>query len=130
MSISTITSTAKVDMTSHNVAKPTDMQAASVVVQAKVDQAVVNAKSVTPITEKDKKVTEKDLKNITQAMNQFMENMNADLHFSVHEKTKQLMVRLVDEKTNKVLKEFPSHEFLDMMAGIQEYVGIILDKKA
>ncbi len=40
------------------------------------------------------------------------------------------MVRLVDDKTQKVLKEFPPHEFLDMIAKIREHVGILLDTKA
>ena len=79
---------------------------------------------------KEKKIDKKDLTPVTEAMNKFMEIMNANLEFSVHEKTHRLMVRLVDVKTNTILKEFPPHEFLDTIAKIQAYVGAILDKKA
>lgn len=71
-----------------------------------------------------------DLESMSQALNQFMTMMNADLHFTVHEKTNTLMVRLVDETQNRVLREFPSHELLDTMVRIREYVGSLLDKKA
>ena len=39
------------------------------------------------------------------------------------------MVQIVDQSNDKVLKEFPSREFLDTMAAIRDYVGILLDKK-
>jgi len=71
-----------------------------------------------------------DGKNITEAMNKFMEALNADLQFVLHEKTNRMMVKIVDIKTQKVLKEFPPHELLDTLAAISEYVGALLDKKA
>ena len=71
-----------------------------------------------------------DLKFVSESMNHFMKLMNADLQFSVHEKTHRVMVKLVDESTKEVLKEFPPEEFLDMIAKIQEYVGMLVDKKA
>ncbi len=70
------------------------------------------------------------VKNQAQALTKLMQLMNADLQFEVHEETKSLMVKLVDVKTQKVLKEFPPHEFLDMIAKIRHYVGVLLDKQA
>ena len=70
------------------------------------------------------------LNELTAAMNKFMESLSADLQFAVHEKTQQLMVRLVDVKNQRVIKEFPSHEFLDTMARIRENIGAFLEKRA
>lgn len=75
-------------------------------------------------------VSRDELDTLTQELNSFMQNFNADLHFAIHEKTKHLMVQLIDERKNKVLREYPSHEFLDMIARISDYVGVLLDKKA
>jgi flagellar protein FlaG len=77
----------------------------------------------------NKKPDKEDLERITDETNKFMQMINTDLQFSVHEKTKQLMVQVVDTKEQRVIKEFPSHEFLDTMAKIREYVGFLLDKK-
>lgn len=74
-------------------------------------------------------VSRDDLKIMTEEMNKFMQLMNADIQFTMHEKTQQLMVQVVDTKQQKVLREFPSHEFLDTMSKIRDYVGMILDKK-
>ena len=92
----------------------------------------VSDKSVTATT--DEKVHRKpvDLKHLTQmteAMNKFVQAMDANIRFKIHEKSNQLMVQVVDQTKNIVLKEFPSSEFLDTIAAIRDYVGILLDKK-
>jgi len=71
-----------------------------------------------------------DVDQVTDRMNKLMELINTDLQFSVHEKTKRLIVQMVDKRDGTVLKEFPPHELLDTIANIQEYVGLLLDKKA
>lgn len=81
-------------------------------------------------TEKDKKpIGEEELSALTYEMNKFLEMINSDIQFSLHEKTKRLIVRVVDTRDNRVLKEFPPHEMLDTIAKIREYVGFLLDKK-
>ncbi|CQR70453.1 flagellar protein FlaG [Sporomusa ovata DSM 2662] len=67
---------------------------------------------------------------ITNDMNKIIELFTADLKFVLHDKTKRLMVQLIDIKEQKVLKEFPPHQLLDTLAAIREYVGVLLDKKA
>jgi flagellar protein FlaG len=70
------------------------------------------------------------VEKLTEKMNNFMESLNIDIQFSLHEKTNRLIVQVVDKRDGTVLKEFPSREFLDTIANIQEYVGMLLDKKA
>ena len=76
-----------------------------------------------------KPVDLEDVTQMTEAMNRFVEAMDANIRFMIHQKTNELMVQVVDQDSKKVLKEFPSHEFLDTMAAIRNYVGILLDKK-
>ena len=52
-----------------------------------------------------------------------------NLQFEIHEKTDRLMVKFVDRTDQRVIKEFPPRELLDTLAAIQEYVGVLLDKK-
>ena len=78
----------------------------------------------------EKQISKDDLINMSKMMSQFLAMTNLDLKFDVHEDTNRLMVNLVDGKANRVLKTFPSKEFLDMVARIKDYVGMIVDKKA
>ena len=73
--------------------------------------------------------TEEELKTMSAAMNRFVQMLNSDLQFEVHSESQQLMVKFVDVRQNRVLKEFPSKEFLDMISSIRDYVGVLVDKK-
>ncbi|MCO1601321.1 flagellar protein FlaG [Desulfosporosinus nitroreducens] len=102
-----------------------------------VDSGLINKsgdvadKSVTATTdEKGKKPTDlQELTQKTEAMNKFIKAMDTNIQFKLHEGTNQLMVQVVDQDSDKVLKEFPPSEFLDTIAAIRDYVGILLDKK-
>jgi flagellar protein FlaG len=72
-----------------------------------------------------------NLHRVTAAMNQFVDALDTDTHiqFKLHQKTNELMVQVVDQKTDKVIREYPTKEFLDTIAAIRTYVGLMLDKK-
>ena len=74
-------------------------------------------------------LTREDVNQLTDHLNEFMKTINTDLQFELHEETKQMMIRFVDQKDHRVIKEFPPHELLDTLAAIRDYVGLLLDKK-
>ena len=81
------------------------------------------------MTQKEKGKQEQ-VKPTTEALNNFLEFMGAEIRFKVHEKSQRLFVQLVSEKDQRVLRQYPPEEFLDMVARIREFVGIFLDRKA
>lgn len=92
----------------------------------------VSDKSVTAPTDEKvhkKPVNLQDLTQMTEAMNKFIQAMDANIRFTIHEKSNRLMVQVIDQVNGNVIKEFPSSEFLDTIAAIRDYVGILLDKK-
>lgn len=101
-------------------------------VQSEKLSDLVADKSLTSKTEdrvKNNPVYLQEVTHMTEAMNKFVQAMDANIRFTVHEKSNQLMVQVIDQANDIVLKEFPSSEFLDTMAAIRDYVGILLDKK-
>lgn len=72
---------------------------------------------------------EDQMHTITEIMNKFVAQWNADLRFSVHKETSLLTVKFVDVKNDKVLKEFPSEEYLTMISNIRKYIGTLVDEK-
>lgn len=104
---------------------PVDTKPAENKVESPVKPERIDAQSSQESEEEKKTV-----KTTVEAVNQFMQVMNADLKFALHEKTQRLMVQLIDPKDNRVLREYPSKEFLDMIARIRDFVGIFMDKKA
>lgn len=77
----------------------------------------------------DLKLSKENLDTITKTMNELMQSFNAKIHFQIHDKTQELMVQVVDESTNTVIKEFPPHQLLDTIAAIRDRIGVLLDKR-
>ena len=75
-------------------------------------------------------LTKEELQTVASDLSDFMQSLNTDIEFSIHEKSGRMLVKVVDTKTHDILKEFPPEELLDTIGAIREYVGALLDKKA
>ncbi len=53
---------------------------------------------------------------------------NKEFKFSMHEETKQIMIKVIDKATQEVIKEFPSEKILDMVASMCEASGLFIDE--
>ncbi|MBF8982958.1 flagellar protein FlaG [Lutibacter sp. B2] len=73
---------------------------------------------------------EKQLIKSIEKENKDLKITNIDLKFSIHEKTKQIMVKVIDDTTKEVIREIPSKKILDMVADMMEKAGLFVDKKA
>ncbi|MBF0545316.1 MAG: flagellar protein FlaG [Candidatus Riflebacteria bacterium] len=85
----------------------------------------------------DKEKDSKDSKAPTEKLNRAIDtaNQTADafdrtIKFQLHEKTKEYVISVIDTKTDKVIREIPPKEFLDMVAKMRDYIGMVFDKKA
>lgn len=52
-----------------------------------------------------------------------------ECQFSVHQDTKQIIIKLVDINTRQVVKEIPSEKILDMVAKMCDLAGVFVDAK-
>jgi flagellar protein FlaG len=51
------------------------------------------------------------------------------LHFEVDEDTKRVIVKVIDTKTDKVIKEIPPEQMVRLAAKIQEMIGLLVDEE-
>ena len=73
---------------------------------------------------------EERLDSAVEKLNETARVFNRSLKFSIHEATNRTMISVIDTETDKVIREIPSEEALDIVAKMQEYLGLIFDKKA
>jgi flagellar protein FlaG len=79
----------------------------------------------------NKKVTEKELKNAVDKLNKFLEDNKTHAEYEYHDTFKHdLMIRIVDNESGKVIQEVPPRKILDMVSKMLEIVGVLIDKKA
>ncbi|WP_094603821.1 hypothetical protein SPSIL_042310 [Sporomusa silvacetica DSM 10669] len=78
---------------------------------------------------RDADLSTEKLEGITDGLNDFMQYLNTNLKFVLHQKTDRLMVQIVDIKSQKVLREAPPKEILDVVAKIHDLIGALIDQK-
>ncbi len=120
-----------------------------VTVQEKPAKTELKLTQVEPVEKKQVSVTDKaaefikdgrkddssqELKDATvidaiENANRALKMNNSYMKFSIHEKTHQIMVRIVDSETDEVLREIPSEKVLDMVAKMWELAGVLVDEK-
>lgn len=78
---------------------------------------------------KKKELSKEDVAAMSDALNKFMEQANCDIEFKYCQKLDRLTMQVVDRKTKEIIKEFPPKQMLDVLIGIKEWVGVLIDKK-
>ena len=54
---------------------------------------------------------------------------NTVAKYGFHDETNRVTIKIVDKNSDKVIKEFPAEETLDMIAKVWELAGVFLDEK-
>lgn len=72
---------------------------------------------------------ERQLIDAIEKSNVDLKVLNTNLKFSIHEKTKQISVKIINSDTKEVIKEIPPEKILDMVAAMLERAGIFMDKR-
>jgi len=80
--------------------------------------------------EKQKGIDRKQLDQIVKKLSQQFRSTYTSLDFSIDDKTKSLVVKVIDSDSEKVIRQIPPDEVLAIRARIQELLGAIFDKEA
>lgn len=73
--------------------------------------------------------TEKSVIDAIEKANKLIIGTRTEMEFSIHEKTKEIMVKVIDSDTKEVIREIPREKLLDMVAKMWEMAGILVDER-
>ncbi|WP_246552349.1 flagellar protein FlaG [Vallitalea pronyensis] len=72
---------------------------------------------------------EQDVIEAIEKANKHFRSYDRRLEFSIHEQTKQIMVKVISTEDDSIIREIPSEKILDMVAKLWEMAGIFVDEK-
>ena len=72
----------------------------------------------------------KDVHKVAEQLNRAAELFDVQLKFAIHEPTHEIMVKVIDTRTGKVLREIPPEKLLNLAASMQQTLGLVMDAKA
>lgn len=87
-------------------------------------------KSLAETQKENQKKNEEELREAVDKINKTAVIFDRSLRFQVHEATHRTMVSVVDTINDKVIRQIPEEEVLDLVAKMKDYIGLIFDKKA
>jgi flagellar protein FlaG len=71
-----------------------------------------------------------DLRDKVAQLNDYMQNMNRNLQFSVDDTSGDTVIKVIDSETEEVVRQIPSDEILEARHAAEKYRGILLETKA
>ncbi|MBZ9624583.1 flagellar protein FlaG [Clostridium sp. FP2] len=78
----------------------------------------------------NKENAEIEVENAVSKINKLLEGQGTHIQYEKHDVLNQMIIKVIDNDTNEVIKEIPSRKILDMVAKMCEMAGILVDKKA
>jgi flagellar protein FlaG len=70
-----------------------------------------------------------ELQEGVERLNSTANVFNTGLRFLIHEETNRIMVQVVDLKEDEVIREIPPEKILNMVAQIQNIIGLFIDTR-
>lgn len=94
-----------------------------------VDPQQPQVEENSPEESKRNEYLDKALINTIEEANEKFIVYDRRFEFSVHEKTKEILIKVIDVKTDEVIREIPPEKILDMVAKLCELAGVFVDEK-
>lgn len=74
-------------------------------------------------------VSEKEIIKAIEGANKALVQHSTKLEFSIHEASKQIMVKVLNSETGEIIREIPNEKILDLVAKMVELAGIFVDER-
>ena len=88
---------------------------------------VVDSKQDIPSAREE--VPREEVEKAAEKLNRLMGIINKRLEFRVDDKSKQVVVKIIDQQNGDVLNEIPSKQAIDLLDSFSDMVGLMVDKR-
>ncbi|MDW8799701.1 flagellar protein FlaG [Clostridium sp. A1-XYC3] len=75
-------------------------------------------------------ISEKDIKKAIDKFNKLLEDNDTHVEYELYGKTKELTIKIINNKTKEIVKELPPKRLIDMINKLCELAGVFVDQKA
>lgn len=72
-------------------------------------------------------VPREQVEQAAEKLNRLM--IDKRMQFDVSEKSNRIIVKIIDQESGEVISEIPPDKIVKMLDSIQEYLGMLIDKK-
>lgn len=69
------------------------------------------------------------VKDVVDRLNTIEDFHDRGIRFSVDEETEKVVIKIVDSNTNEVIRQIPPEEVLNMIRRLDEFQGLLINKR-
>ena len=66
----------------------------------------------------------------TEELNQVVDLFNHELRFEIDDRLGKVIVKIIDKETGETIRQIPPEDMLNIMARIDEVLGMMFDERA
>ena len=78
---------------------------------------------------KPAQISRNDVDEMVEALKDLTATLNTSMNFSVDEGTKDIVVKIIDKETDKVIRQIPPEELLKLQEKMQDLTGFLLNNE-
>lgn len=112
-----------------NVSERKDIERTPEVASVHAAEVQTNTQVSNQTAENEVQQKEHEIIQAIERANKHIRTYDRRLEFSIHDLTKQIMVKVINTEDDTVIREIPSEKVLDMVAHMWEVAGILVDEK-
>lgn len=71
----------------------------------------------------------KQLEEAVNKLNKALEIFNVERRFVIDDRTNQVVVKIIDKETGEVIDQIPPEDAIERYYKMQEFIGLIFNKK-
>jgi len=75
-------------------------------------------------------ITKENAKEIVDALSELSETLQTKLNFSVHEQTNDIVVKVIEKDTDRVIRQIPPEEMIELHEKMKDLSGFLLNSNA
>ncbi len=75
-------------------------------------------------------ITREDVEEMVDALKEMTATLQTKMDFSINEGTNSLVVKVLEQDTEKVIKQFPPEELLELQEKMQDLTGFLFSTDA
>lgn len=94
------------------------------------DASTTPANAVAPVTNAQATETELDVVDAVQRVQDYVQTIERDLHFSIDEDSGRTIIKVIDPATDEVVRQIPPEELLDILHSLENGSGGLVEAKA
>ncbi len=79
---------------------------------------------------KPAQISRSDVEEMVEALKDLTETLQTSINFSVDEGTNDIVVKVIEKGTDKVIRQIPPEELLELQEKMQDLTGFLFDSNA